>query len=82
MLMVEGIYKDGKIELLEKVSDVEQAKVLITFLENSDIDLKTLGISENEAGELRAKFAAFDDWNDPALDVYNDYDNAKSALNE
>ncbi|MGI8638966.1 MAG: hypothetical protein ACR2MG_03340 [Pyrinomonadaceae bacterium] len=82
MLTVEGIYKDGKIELLEKVSDVEQAKVLITFLENSDIDLKTLEISEKEAGELRAKFAAFEDWNDPALDVYNDYDNAKSALNE
>lgn len=82
MLTVEGIYKDGKIELLEKVSDVGQAKVLITFLETGDIDLKTLGISENEAGELRAKFAAFEDWNDPALDVYNDYDNSKSALNE
>ena len=81
MLTVEGIYKDGKIELLEKVSDIVQAKVLITFLENSDIDLKTLGISENEAGELRAKFAAFEDWNDPALDVYKDYDNSKSAIN-
>lgn len=82
MMTVEGIYKDGKIELLEKVSDIEQAKVLITFLETCDIDLRTLEISENEAGELRAKFAAFEDWNDPALDVYNDYDNAKSALNE
>ena len=72
MLTIEGIYKDDKIELLETVSEVRQAKVLITFLENSDIDLKTLGISEKEAEELRAKFAAFEDWNDPALDVYND----------
>ena len=80
MLTVEGIYKDGKIELLETVSEVKQSKVLITFLESSDIDLRTLGISQEEASELREKFATFEDWNDPALDVYNDYDNAKSAL--
>ncbi len=80
MLTVEGIYKDGKIELLETVSKVKQSKVLITFLESSDIDLRTLGISQEEASELREKFATFEDWNDPALDAYNDYDNAKSAL--
>ncbi len=80
MLTVEGIYKDGKIELLESISGVRQAKVLITFIENKDIDLKTLEIDENQAGELREKFAVFEDWNDSALDVYNDYDNAKSNL--
>ncbi len=80
MLTIEGIYKDGKIELLETVSEVKQSKVLITFLESSDVDLRTLGISKEEASELREKFATFEDWNDPALDVYNDYDNAKSAL--
>ncbi len=80
MLTVEGIYKGGKIELLETVSKVKQSKVLITFLESSDIDLRTLGISQEEASELREKFATFEDWNDPALDVYNDYDRAKSAL--
>ncbi len=82
MLTVEGIYKDGKIELLETVSDVKQAKVLVTFIENSDIDLQTTGIDETQAKDLREKFAAFEDWNDPALDIYNDYDNAKSALHE
>ena len=80
MLTVEGIYKDGRIELLENVSQVKQSKVLITFLETSDVDLQTLGINEAEAGKLREKFAAFEDWNDSALDVYNDYDRAKSAL--
>lgn len=44
---------------------------------NNDIDLRTLEISKAEASELREKFAAFEDWNDSALDVYNDYDNAK-----
>jgi len=80
MLTIEGIYKDGRIELLENVSQVKQSKVLITFLETSDVDLQTLGINEAEAGKLREKFAAFEDWNDSALDVYKDYDRAKSAL--
>ncbi len=82
MLTVEGIYKDGKIELLESVSEIKAAKVLITFLENSDVDLRTLGIDEAQAQELREKFSTFEDWNDPAMDIYNDYDNAKSALQE
>lgn len=82
MLTVEGIYKNGKIELLETVSEVKQSKVLVTFLDNNDIDLKTLGIEREEANELREKFASFEDWNDPALDIYNDYDNAKSSLDK
>ena len=82
MLTVEGIYKEGKIELLETVADVKQSKVLITFLESNDIDLQTLGIDKMQAAELREKFASFEDWNDPALDIYNDYDNAKSVLDE
>jgi hypothetical protein len=77
MLTVEGIYKNGKVELLEIVSEAEQSKVLVTFLEKNDIDLATLGIDQNRAAELREKFASFEDWNDPALDIYNDYDNAK-----
>ena len=43
MLTVEGIYEDGKIELLETVSNVKKAKVLVTFIENNDVDLQTLG---------------------------------------
>ena len=82
MLTVEGIYKNGKIELLEAVSSPKQAKVLITFLENNDITLQSLGIDEIEAAELKDKFVTFEDWNDPALDIYNNYDNAKSALED
>ena len=81
MLTVEGIYKDGKIELLKSIEDVKEAKVLVTFIDNSDSELRTLGISEVEAAELRDKFATFEDWNDPEMDLYNDYDNARAALN-
>ncbi len=32
LLTVEGVYKDGKIEIAEKPADIKQSKVLITFL--------------------------------------------------
>lgn len=32
---VEGIYKNGKVELLEHLKDVQEARVLITFLDKS-----------------------------------------------
>lgn len=82
MLTVEGIYKDGKVELLEAVTDVTSSKVLVTFIEDSDIELEKFGIDEEQAAELREKFGTFDDWNDPALDVYNRYDDAKSTLGQ
>ncbi|MBX3265986.1 MAG: hypothetical protein KF831_04705 [Acidobacteria bacterium] len=81
MITVEGVYKDGKVELLEAVSIEQQSRVLVTFLENTDIALSALGIGEDEAAELRQKMDAFEDWNEPAMDIYNDYDNARSALN-
>ena len=80
MLTVEGIFKNGRIELLEKVTKISEAKVLVTFVENKDIELLSLGIDEKAAAELRGKFASFEDWNDPAMDIYNDYDNAKRPL--
>jgi hypothetical protein len=79
MLTVEGIYKDGKIELLETVSEKEQSRVLVTFLEKGDLELSALGLDRNDAIELSDSFESFEDWNDPALDIYNDYDNAKST---
>lgn len=33
---VAGIYKNGKVELLEHLKDVQEAQVLITFLENRE----------------------------------------------
>lgn len=81
MITVEGVYKDGKVELLEAVSIEQQSRVLVTFLENSDIPLSALGIDDDEAAVLRHKMETFEDWNEPAMDIYNDYDNARSVLN-
>jgi hypothetical protein len=82
MLTVEGLYRNGMVELLQSVEDVKQARVLVTFIENSDLELSTLGIDRAEAVVLRETFATFEDWNDPEMDIYNDYDNAKAALDK
>jgi hypothetical protein len=83
MLTVAGIYRNGTVELMEQpAADITQAPVLVTFLESSEIDLAALGISPAQAAELRAKFSTFEDWNDPAMDIYNDYDAAKASLDE
>jgi hypothetical protein len=81
MVTVEGIYKDGKVELSEPPPSISEARVLVTFFVPEDVDLRAIGISEEQAAELRAKFATFEDWNDPEMDIYNDYDAAKAALN-
>ena len=76
MLTVEGIFKNGHVELLEEVHDIDEAKVLVTFVQNGDLSIECLGLDAAAAAELRSKFESFEDWNDPAMDIYNDYDNA------
>jgi hypothetical protein len=71
---VEGIYRQGKIELLETPPDVTEARVVVTFLPSGGtIDLRARGIDEAEAAELRSRWgAAAEDWDRPEMDVYND----------
>ena len=44
------------------------------------IELQAIGIDEGAAALLRAKFASFEDWNDPAMDFYNNYDHSRSNV--
>lgn len=71
---VEGIYRDGKIELLEKPEDVDEAKVIVTFISKKGlVDLRKRGIGKAQAGELRARLKAFtEDWERPEMDAYDD----------
>ena len=77
---IEGIYRDGKIELAEVPGDVRnETHVIVTFLEPRLVDLRARGIDEAHAAELRARLATFvEDWDSPEMDVYNDYDAAKA----
>jgi hypothetical protein len=71
---VEGLYRDGKVELLQLPDDIKQARVIVTFLPaEGPVDLRARGISAEEAAELRWRFGGAADWDDPAMDIYDDY---------
>lgn len=79
---VEGVYRNGKIELMEALGNVhDETHVIVTFLESSPIDLRSRGIDEAQAADLRARLKTFtEDWESPEMEVYDDYDAAKSKL--
>ncbi|MCJ8282168.1 MAG: hypothetical protein MJK14_20620 [Rivularia sp. ALOHA_DT_140] len=62
---VEGIYKDGKIELSELPSDVKQSRVIVTFLESEPAEKKSKMITfgmfagSNQSTEEDFKIAEF-----------------------
>jgi hypothetical protein len=79
---VEGVYRQGKIDLDELPADVpEETRVIVTFLETGGIDLRARGIDEAQAAELRARLESFaEEWDSPEMDLYDDYDAAKRRL--
>ena len=49
----EGIYKDGKIELLGDQPECLEARVIVTFLPATNlVDLQARGISRAQAADL------------------------------
>jgi hypothetical protein len=79
---VEGVYREGKIELTELPEAVhDETRVIVTFLETSQIDLRARGIDETQAAELRAPLGTFaEEWNSPDMALYDNYDAAKAKL--
>ncbi len=39
--------------------------------EKKQHDLREHGISREQAADLRARLSTFEDWNDPAMDIYD-----------
>jgi hypothetical protein len=69
---VEGVYRNGKVELLEEPPTVTDARVIVTFLVDGAIDLSARGIAPNQAADLRARLGVFtEDWDRPDMDVYD-----------
>lgn len=59
---VEGVYRNGKVELTDLPSGLpEETRVLVTFLPAEQIDLRSHGIDAAQAAELRARLAPFAD---------------------
>jgi hypothetical protein len=79
---VEGIYRNGRIELAQLPANVpEETRAIVTFIEpeEEEIDLSTYRIDETQAESLRANLATFaEDWNSPEMSIYDNYNAAKS----
>ena len=70
---VEGTYRDGRVELSEKVDEPGPARVIVTFLPNGErVDLARRGIDPQQAADLRSRLNAFaEDWDRPDMDAYD-----------
>jgi hypothetical protein len=69
---IEGVYRQGKIELVEIPPSDMEGKVIVTFLNGGSVDLASRGISEEHAADLRQRLQTFvDDWDRPEMDVYD-----------
>ena len=79
---IEGIYRNGKIELLEQPVASEGMRIIVTFLDgiaepvmtsNSLVDLAERGIGMEQAADLRSRLKTFaEDWDSPEMDVYDE----------
>jgi hypothetical protein len=68
----EGVFRQGKIELLESPPSDMEGKVIVTFLGNGSVDLAERGIDKRQAADLRQRLRPFaEDWDRPDMDVYD-----------
>jgi hypothetical protein len=79
---VTGVYRNGQVILTEQPQNLpEEAQVIVTFLTAPVLDLAARSIDEAQAADLRARLRTFaPEWDQPEMDIYNDYDTAKAAL--
>jgi hypothetical protein len=77
---VEGVYRDGKIELSDLPKGMpDGTRVIVTFIETDRIGLRERGMNEARAAEVRAQLQTFtEDWDSPDMAIYDDYDAAKA----
>ncbi len=71
---VEGIYRNGKVELVEPLAEAEGSRVIVTWVQPAEpVDLRERGIDESQSAELRRRLAAFaEDWDRPEVAAYDE----------
>ena len=79
---VEGTYRNGRVELTEQPTDIDEGtRVIVTFMKSDEIDLVSQGINKAQAEILRSHLASFvDDWESQEMSIYDNYDAAKTNL--
>ena len=70
---VEGISQNGRVEIAEVPEDIEETRVIVTFLPPAPTrQLSDYGIGLTQAADLRARLSTFEeDWNRPDMDDYD-----------
>jgi hypothetical protein len=71
---VEGIYRNGKVELMEPLAEAEGSRVIVTWIHPAEpVDLRERGIDEAQAADLRHRLAQFaEDWDRPEMAAYDE----------
>ena len=71
---VEGVYRNGKVELMEPLAGAEGSRVIVTWIQSvNPVDLRERGIDESQAADLRRRLARFaEDWDRPEMSAYDE----------
>ena len=71
---VEGIYRNGRVELVEPLTEAEGTRVLVTWVHPPEpVNLREKGIDEGHAADLRHRLASFvDDRDRPEMAIYDE----------
>jgi len=69
---IEGVFRNGKIELAETPLGVDEARVIVTFLPDGAVNMSEREIDEVQAASLRVRLSAFaEDWELPEMGAYD-----------
>ena len=53
---VEGVYRNGKVDLLEPLGEADAFRVIVTWVDSrKSVDLRERGIDESQASDLRRR---------------------------
>jgi hypothetical protein len=71
---IEGVYRDGRVELAESPPPGTMGRVIVTFVSSPAkvVDLGERGVSPEQAADLRHRLATFaEDWQRPEMEAYD-----------
>lgn len=81
ILTVEGVFRNGKVELLHAPENIPEARVLVTFLPDFTGTEDARTFTPEEVADLRGKLAAWEaDWNAPGMEAYDDYETRRRGI--
>ena len=71
---VEGICRNGRVELVDPLPEAEGSRVIVTWSRPAEpVDLRERGIDEPQAADLRRRLAQFaEDWDRPEMAAYDE----------